>query len=88
MNSAWEHFGRRSVRSQTRYLKRELRVICVARGLKVDLRRIRFSSVRREILKGKKMIIQNDNVTVAKLTCRNCTRITRTEVSHVAGIII
>lgn len=34
------------------------------------------------------MIIRNDNVTVAKLTCRNCTRITRTQVLHVAGIVI
>lgn len=34
------------------------------------------------------MITRNDNVTVAKLTCRNCTRITRTEVSRVAGIIV
>lgn len=60
----------------------------MARGLKVDLCRIRFSSVRREILKGKKMIIRNDNVTVVKLMCRNCTRITRAEVLHVAGIVI
>lgn len=87
MNRAWEHFSRRSVRSQTRYLKRELRVICVARGLKVDLRRIRFGSVRRQILK-EKMITRNDNVTVVKLTCRNCTRIIRTEVLHLAGIVI